>query len=136
MKTKNITLFLALTLAGSISLAQAPAAKGKADAKAAAKKVCSKTNGTDLPFLKGHNFLVQDYNRDTATYQIISPDFPGEGSSDVTLDGLAISSSKIKKDLDTLRKHPEDIIDQTYMAEEDLPTLFDEERDARKGCPN
>lgn len=123
--------------AASPGFAQTAAAGAKtANAKSAAKKICSKTNGTDLPFLKGHNFVIQNYDPATATYEILSPDFPGEGTAWVTLEALAASVPGIKKDMGSIGKHPEDILDQTYMAETDIPTFFEEERDARKGCVN
>lgn len=134
MKKHFMKTILGTSLALSL-LALESGAKSKTEAKKpAAVEVDCKNNGTDLVFPKARPFQILSYDAKTDTYEINSPELPGEGESYITLDGLIRAVPKLKRRRLELRKNPEDIIDSVFSGEKDLPTLLDTEREARKAC--
>lgn len=70
----------------------------------------------------------------TDTFTVFSVKFPGEGNSFVTLDALAGSSKKVNARRTEIAKTPEDIVDERFVLDKEMPTLFERERKARIGC--
>lgn len=97
------------------------------------KDVCA-NKGTDLVFPKGHKFIILQYHGGTDTFEIQSQQFPGEGNSTVTLEGLADAVPEIKTRRFEIAKNPDDLIDSTFETKKDLPTLFPREKAARSVC--
>ncbi len=90
--------------------------------------------GSDLPFLEGVLIEIQSYDPETQTYQVSSPEFTGEGEAYVTPEGLARGVKAIN--LDLIKRKPTSIVGQQFKTDQKVPTLFDEEREARKiGAP-
>lgn len=86
--------------------------------------------GSDLPFLKGSMIAIKSYDPETQTYETYSPPFPGEGYSYVTPEGLDRGLEAL--DLQTIRNNPRNIVGNVYKVDNDLPTLFEHEKEARK----
>lgn len=124
----KITFTTALVLLTSVFIGASVQAESKH------KKACPPSRGTDIVFPKKTKFQILQYDFSTDTYQVGSPDFPGEEATDVIFDELIERTPELRKDAKKLRQNPRRVLDETYMAEKDLPGLTIEELAARKGC--
>lgn len=81
--------------------------------------------GSDLALAAGHVIEIKSYDSKSKTYQIASVEFPGEGDSTITLEGLkrAVESFNLAK----IQKAPASIVGNQYKLDRELSTLFDEE---------
>lgn len=86
--------------------------------------------GSDLPIQPNNMIEIKSYDVDSRAYEILAVDFPGEGESYVTPEGLKKGVRSI--DLKTILKKPQSIVGNQYKTDRNLPTLFDSEREARR----
>ena len=86
--------------------------------------------GSDLPFLKGAVIAIKAYDPKTKTYEVHSPTFFGEGDSHVTPEGLAKGLESI--DVETILRNPTSVVGNQYQVDQEMPTLFVKEREARR----
>lgn len=97
-------------------------------------KLCREKLGTDLKFPAKKKFQIVKYDANTDTYDIQSPDFPGEGLSIVAFQTILKSVKELRPIESMVKRKPEEIVDNVYTSEKDLPTLFAKEKEAREGC--
>jgi phosphatidylinositol kinase/protein kinase (PI-3 family) len=100
--------------------------------------VFSKNNacpvGTDLIYPSKAKFQIKSYDSASKTFKIFSPEFPGEGDSDIALEKFLELAKISNLEKQTIKKNPEEIIDGVYESTKDLPTLYEEEKEKRKRC--
>lgn len=81
--------------------------------------------GTDLPLPKGAVIEIISYDEKTDSYEVGSVNFPGEGSTFVTPEGLARAIPAL--DLTRLKNSPQKILSTQYKLDGVLSGLTDEE---------
>lgn len=95
---------------------------------------CSSNKGHDLTFPKGKKVRIVAYNKGSKTYSIGSYDFPGEGTLYALPESLMESIPSLKAIEAVLKKTPEDIVDEVYITQAAIPTLFEKEAAERATC--
>lgn len=110
-----------------------PASAGQKQ-KPAVAHTCPATDGTDLVLPKGAKYQILSYDEATKTYKVYSTKFTAEGDSSVTLEGLAKGIKEVRDRKYEIAKKPDDIVDSVYTLDNDVPTLFPKEIEARRGC--
>lgn len=139
MNFAKLLIVILMVLSGYVAAAVAnsadksPGSQAKAR-KPAHKKSCPNTLGTDLPFFKGIEIKIVKYLPETMSYQVVGAASPDEGINDSTLEGLASSVSEIKYIYEDVIKDPEKIVGNVYESNRDVPSLTEEELEARRGC--
>lgn len=127
-KVISISLLMALpTQAAEKKRDTTPKNAGKVEEKKT--PVQNSVYGTDLPLKSGSMITIKSYDDKTRTFQIEATNFPGEGPSDITPEGLAKAVKATK--LDRLKSNPNSIVGNEFKLDAELPTLFDEEKAAR-----
>lgn len=117
---KGILVIAMISLGISYSMfAAEPAGKVKA------KEKLDTVLGTDLPVMADNVIEIKKYDDKSRTYEVFAVQFPGEGSTMVTPEGLAKSIKTI--DLDRIKKLPKSIVGQQFKTDQDLPGLKPEE---------
>ena len=127
---KFAVVLIALIIGSVGTIAQVAAEKEKSEPSI--KKASLNTEfGSDLPMLKDAIVRIKSYDKKSKTYLVDSPEFPGEGQYRVTPEGL--TKAWKAANLERLKSKPESVVGLEFKADQDLPTLFDEEVKARKG---
>lgn len=102
----------------------------------ARKNAAKSTQGSDLPLMKDSLIRILSYDPATKTYEVESANFPGEGESHITPEALSASAPDAVN-LPRILRNPESIVGQEFQINSSLPTLFPNEREARRsgGAP-
>lgn len=95
---------------------------------------CSGNRGHELSFPKGKKVRVVGYDKSSRTYTIQSYNFPGEGNWKVLPESLRESIPSLNSIDSVLKSKPDDIVDEVYITEKDIPTMFESEVSARVEC--
>lgn len=92
------------------------------------------TKGTNLAYPKGKKIEIVAYHASSATFEIQSPDFPGEGTSFVTFDGLADGVKAVRTKRGAIAADPASLKGAIFTTDKPIPTLFERETEARAEC--
>lgn len=97
-------------------------------------KLCRTKMGTDLKYPAKTKFQIVKYDANTDTYDIQSPELPGEGISIVAFQTIMKNVKEVRAIESLVKRKSEDIVDNIYTSDNELPTLFPKEKEAREGC--
>lgn len=127
---KSIIIGLAIAFLALSSAADSTKTASAEKVSAEKKPITDIEHGSELPLAKGSMVAIKSYDSSSNTYEIYAVNFPGEGESKVTV--LSLTESITSLDLELLKVNPKTIVGNQYMLDNNLPTLFVHEVEARK----